>query len=148
MSKHRGNRLWHKILLRLLFLVYLAAMLWLLFGQRWGSNTTRAMNLTPFATVKLYWRVLKYSHDKSLLFHSVVNLVGNVVMFIPLGFYAPYLLRSSRNFVRFLLLMVAVLLTIEVVQYATALGSLDVDDMILNMAGVLAGYIVWLCNRR
>lgn len=146
MSK-RGKKTAHRILLRLLFLLYVAAMLWLLFGQRWGENTARAVNLTPFATLKLYWRILKNSHNTPLLLHSVVNLVGNVVMFVPLGFYAPYLLKSTRNFLRFLVLMAGTILAIELVQYATALGCLDVDDVILNMAGVLMGYFVWLCNR-
>ena len=32
---------------------------------------------------------------------------------------------------------------VELLQYATGLGSLDIDDYILNIFGTLIGYIVW-----
>lgn len=153
MTKKHKNTGGKQILLRLAFLLYVAAMIWLLFGQRWGTDnhlekTAAAINLTPFATVKLYIRVLTQSKDRDLLIHAFVNLAGNVVMFIPLGFYVPYLMEKVRNFFKAMFLLLILILTVECVQYFTYLGSCDIDDVILNMAGVIIGYIVWWCSHR
>ena len=142
-----------QILLRFLFLVYVAAMFYLLFGQRWGTDIytqhkASAMNLTPFATVKMYWNILRYSKDQDLLIHAVVNLVGNVVMFIPLGFYVPYLNKRLHNFFKAMMFILCLILTVETVQYFTYLGTCDIDDVILNMGGAFFGYIFWCFKRR
>ena len=147
MSRQK-KRTGKQILLRFLFLVYAAAMFWLLFGQRWGTDahlqkTAGAINLTPLVTIKLYWRILKYSQNRALLIHAFVNLVGNVLMFIPLGFYIPYLMKGTRKFFKSTLLVLCLILAIEAVQHVTYLGSCDVDDVILNFAGATMGYLFW-----
>lgn len=148
----KSKRTGKQMLLRFLFVLYVAAMIWLLFGQRWGTeiytaNKASAMNLQPFATVKMYWRILQNSKDTGLLRHAVINLVGNVVMFIPLGFYAPYLVRELRKFWKAIFLLFWVIVTIELVQLFTFLGTCDVDDLMLNMIGILAGWITWRVRR-
>lgn len=150
--KKRNKRSGKQVFLRFLFVVYVAAMIWLLFGQRWGTeiytgNKASSMNLQPFATVKMYWRILQNSSDNGLLRHALINLVGNVVMFIPLGFFAPYLVRELRKFWKAMLLLLCVIVTIEIVQFFTFLGTCDVDDLILNMAGVLIGWVFWRVRR-
>lgn len=149
----RRNTRGRQILLRLAFLIYAAAMIWLLFGQRWGTENhlekaTAAINLTPFATIKLYWWILQNSANKSLLAHAFVNLAGNVFLFVPLGFYVPYLMKGMRNFFKSMFLMIVLILTVEAVQYFTYLGSCDIDDLILNVAGVTVGYIIFSCSQR
>lgn len=146
MKKRTSNG--KQILIRFLFVIYVAGMIWLLFGQRWGTeiythNKASAINLQPFATLKMYWRILQNSQDAGLLRHAVINLVGNLVMFIPLGFYLPYLLRGMRKIFRAMLLLLCLIIMVETVQYVTHLGTCDVDDLILNMAGSLIGWLIW-----
>ena len=153
MTRRKKNNTGRQILLRFAFLLYAAAMIWLLFGQRWGTQnhlekTAAAINLTPFATIKLYWWILQNGQSRDLLIHAFVNLAGNVVMFIPLGFYVPYLMKGMRNFFKAMFLLVVLILTVETVQYFTYLGSCDIDDVILNVAGVLMGYLIWVCGRK
>ena len=91
---------------RILFLAYCALMLWLLFGQRYEGtqlrelleNADRRANFVPFETVRLYLRLLKNGASESLLRHAVINLVGNVVMFVPLGGFCRRYGRSSADF--------------------------------------------------
>ena len=138
-------------LIRFLFLVYCGLMLWLLYGQRMdgkplditlgGSGDN--INLVPFATVRLYWRLLKNGASKSLLRHAVINLAGNVVMFVPLGWFLPRIFRGFQGFFRTVLFSAGLVCMIEAVQYITGLGSCDVDDLILNAVGVALGYGVW-----
>ena len=135
--------------MRLLFLVYVGAMIWLLFGQRLGSgNYDRSINLTPFATLRLYEKLLRSSNSPYLIRHAFINLVGNVVMFIPLGYYLPYFRKKLRGFFKTFFAAALLVLAIEVIQYVTCLGSCDIDDLILNMAGVAMGYILWRITRR
>lgn len=134
-----------------LFFVYALLMLWLLFGQRMGhtSNATywqrliANLNLQPLDTVRRYLWVLRNSQDPDLLRHAVVNLVGNVVMFLPLGNLTPSIWGKMQKFRWHFLYMVLIILAIEVLQLFTLLGSCDVDDLILNLVGTTLGYIFW-----
>lgn len=131
--------------------VYCALMLWLLFGQRWGTelyrqNLAENMNLQPFATLQLYWQLLQ-GGDGSLVRHAFINLAGNVIMFIPLGFLLPKAFAGLRKFFKVFFLCGLLIVLVEAVQYVTLLGTCDVDDLILNMAGVTLGYILYRCTR-
>ena len=146
MTKQRKNT-FGQVMLRLGFVIYVAAMIWLLFGQRWGEEFYRSVNLRPFVTLRLYWKLLHGESDYYVR-HAFINLVGNVVMFIPLGFFQPYLMKFLRKWYRTLFSTAVLILTIECIQYLTGLGSCDIDDVILNVAGAIIGYILWRANRR
>lgn len=140
-----------QVLLRILFLGYAAVMLWLLFGQRIGDEgitvyfgiNSDNLNLTPLKTVKLYLWLLENSTDAALLRHAVVNLVGNVVLFIPLGWFLPHLWARFRGFFKTVFTVILLIAAVEAVQYFTLLGSCDIDDLILNVFGAMAGYGLW-----
>ena len=132
----------------LLWTVYCLWMLWLLFGQRLGTQIYEQqladrVNLVPFSTVGMYFQILTVSDDPELLRHAVINLAGNVVMFIPLGIFLPCLFKSLRGFFKTAMAGLTLIFLIELLQYITALGACDVDDLLLNMVGVLMGYPVW-----
>lgn len=136
--------------LRMLFLLYCGLMLWLLFGQRIEGplgislgNAQENINFVPFATVKLYLRLLQNGASQGLLRHAVINLVGNVVMFVPLGWFLPGVWPKLRAFFKTLFVTAALICMVEAVQFAAGLGSCDVDDLILNLAGVILGYGFW-----
>ncbi len=144
MSSMKKNR-HHSSLSRFLFLVYCGAMLWLLFGQRWGEpNTLSALhlniNLIPLRTIRQYWGLLHY---EVYFFHALVNLAGNVFLFIPLGFLLPRIWARMRGFFRTMFSIAALVIAVEILQYFTQLGSLDIDDLILNLIGAAIGYICW-----
>lgn len=141
----KGKRSTGQILLRLAFVGYVVWMLWLLFGQRMGTQVytqqlAENMNLKPFSTVGRYISLLKNSSDPMLLRHAVINLGGNVVMFIPLGFFLPRIFPLFKGFFRTFVTCLLLILSVELVQYFTMLGTCDIDDLILNMVGVCIGY--------
>lgn len=144
-QKRKGGR----ILLQLLFLAYVALMLWLLFGQRLdrGMTARENWNLVPLKTLKLYMQIIAHSANADLLRHAFINLAGNVVMFLPLGFFLPAIWKKQRNFFLCLLTAALIIVVIEAVQYATMLGSCDVDDFLLNLPGAMLGYgfqrLIW-----
>ena len=136
---------------RLLFLLYGSVMLWLLFGQRlegWGAENyadalRQRINLIPFDTINRFWWVLTNSHERGKLVHAFINLAGNVVMFVPLGLLLPKLFAPLRRFWMYLGVLLCLLVTVELLQLVTLLGSCDVDDLILNLAGGIFGYVLW-----
>ena len=99
------------------------------------------LNLTPFVTIKSQLRHLPAPW-------AVRNLVGNVLCFIPFGLLLPLAHRHLRTFFRVMLLALVMICAIEVFQYVTCLGSCDVDDLILNLLGCLAGWLCWLPLKR
>ena len=133
------------------FLVYGLLMLYLLFGQRMGQipagtywqHIRSNVNLRPLETLWRFWWVLCNSTDSVALRHAVVNLAGNVVMFVPLGLLTPCIWVSMRKFWRHFLYMVLIIVSIEVLQLVTLLGSCDVDDLLLNLVGTTMGFLVW-----
>ena len=126
-------------------------MLWLLFGQRlsntvfenYGDQLRENYSLIPFHTISNYIRVLYKSSSAVLLRIVVINLVGNVVMLVPLGFFLPLNWQCFRGFWKCMGWIVLIIVGVELVQFVTLLGSLDVDDLILNAAGGAVGYGLW-----
>ncbi len=64
-------------------------------------------------------------------------LVGNVAMFVPLGFFLPLVTRA-RSRGKILLAAAAVPLCCEILQLLFG-RSFDVDDLICNFAGIVIG---------
>ena len=127
----------------ILFIIYCAAMLLLLFarssryvGGGYIEQLKMSLNLVPLDTVRrfVYVHMLRYAH---------LNLGGNVAAFIPFGFFLPCLFDRQRRFWRFLLTAAAVIVCIELLQLVTLRGSCDIDDLILNLIGSALGYAVW-----
>ena len=135
----------------LLFTLYGVWMVWLLFGQRMGYSSDRSyweqlvdnINLQPLDTVRRYLWVLQHSTSPLQIRHAVINLGGNVIMFVPLGFFAPCLWKKVRKFGWHSLAMVLTILSIELLQLFSLLGSCDVDDLLLNLVGTTLGYLLW-----
>lgn len=133
------------------FLVYGLLMIYLLFGQRMGQlpvgtyweRIRASVNLKPLDTLWRFCWVLSNSTDPAALQHAVVNLVGNVVMFVPLGYLTPCIWGKMQKFRWHFLYMVLIIVGIEVLQLVTLLGSCDVDDLILNLVGTTMGYLSW-----
>ena len=135
---------------RLLFLAYCAVMLWLLFGRSNGwieglaysEQLRQNANLQPFLTIRNYWHILRFSADATLRKHCLINLAGNIVLFIPAGWLFPAVWPRLQNFFRFFTLSSGLIFLVESVQLLTLLGSFDVDDVILNVLSMSVGHIL------
>lgn len=136
---------------KLLFAVYGILMLWLLYGQRIGQTGSGSywqrlenhLVYTPFETIQRFLWVLRYSTNAAQIRHAVVNLGGNVIMFVPLGFLVPCLWKKPQKFGWHFLMMALTIVAIELTQLFTLLGSCDVDDLLLNLVGTTIGFLLW-----
>ena len=103
-------------------------------------------NLQPFSTIRLF------SSKRVSAEYSYKNIGGNIIGFIPLGIFLPLLFSFLRRFARLTITVFLVSLLFETTQLVAGIGVFDVDDLILNTAGGMLGYMlfaisVWLVNR-
>lgn len=70
----------------------------------------------------------------------VINLVGNLVAFLPMGLVPPLILRRRITPRQVALFSLALSLMIEIPQFLSGRRVADVDDLILNTAGGLLGH--------
>lgn len=141
---------------KLLFAAYVLLMLFLLFGQRigwmpvddYGAALRERINAVPFQTIGEYLEMLFTRGALSGRRLAFINLAGNVVMFVPLGYFLPVLWKNLRHFLRCMCWAAGIILGIECIQLFTLLGSFDVDDLLLNLLGVGLGYGLYWLGRR
>ncbi len=101
-----------------------------------GGTETGQANFVPFRTIFSY--LLGY---KGLIIAGI-NLVGNVVLLVPIGFLVPFVFPNI-TWKKSLILASAAGLTIEVMQVVLHVGIFDIDDVILNALGVMIGYWIF-----
>ena len=136
---------------RFLLVLYGGIMLWLLFDRsnRWADGVPywkqlqHNANLTPLRTIKNYLWILKHPSTRYLRNQSIINLGGNVILFMPAGWLFPKVWPFLRKFFIFLAFCAGVILLVEITQLFTMLGSFDVDDLLLNLAGMILGFVLF-----
>ncbi|MFF3022229.1 VanZ family protein [Gottfriedia sp. NPDC057948] len=90
-------------------------------------------NYLPFKTI------LSYLKSEADYIYILSNLIGNIVIFIPLGYIVYFYFNRKIKGANCLLLSLVLIIILEYLQKIFVVGSLDVDDLILNFIGVLIG---------
>lgn len=76
---------------------------------------------------------------------SIVPIFLNFLLFLPLGFLLPVVFRSCKQSVKRVVLIGGLLsLGIEVLQMFGGRYA-EIDDLIINIAGVFSGYVIYSC---
>ena len=96
------------------------------------------INIIPFVNI------LDYIDPADIL----LNIPGNVMMFIPSGIILPILYKRLNSFWKVTAAGALMSLGIEVLQLPFEVRASDVDDLILNTAGAMAGYGIYALFRR
>ncbi len=97
-----------------------------------------SVNLIPFATVRLY--INGVIQNKISFSYFIINILGNLIMLMPLTFYIPRIFKRLNKFIFVLLLLILFSVFIEALQFLFQTGSCDIDDVILNVSGAAAVY--------
>ena len=88
------------------------------------------VNLIPFVNL------FDYDNKRDLL----LNVIGNVAMFIPSGIVLPIVYKRLDTFGRVLVAGAGISLCIEIIQLPFRVRATDIDDLVLNTVGVIVGY--------
>ena len=94
-----------------------------------------AVNLEPLRTIKNY--LIAYGYGNISLRLVVLNLLGNLAAFAPMGVFLPALFRWQRSIFFFTATLTLGITAVEVAQVYTGAGSCDVDDLILNLLSLI-----------
>lgn len=134
-----------------MFFMYVIIIFALVLGgfrlRRFGHNERSLLdyiksnsNFIPFKTIYYYFTCFFTGRiNRSIV---IENLVGNFMMFMPMGFLLPAIFKKQKNWFCFLATLASILITIEVIQLIFRLGSCDIDDFILNMTGACLIYAI------
>lgn len=116
----------YKELLLLFFLIYILSLFQIVTFQdvSWAGS-----NFIPLR------EILRYEIGSNLFFK---NVLGNMLMFIPYGFFISYFLKYKKILPPVILIFIASL-AIEITQLLIG-RVFDIDDIFLNMIGGILGY--------
>lgn len=137
---------------RVCFVVYMACLVYFLllsdgFGRIEGYSGYR-YNVVPFQEIMRFIRYRDYIDFMSV----VINLLGNVVAFMPFGALIRWVVDRKMHWYQAMGYTFLFSLSVELLQLVAKVGVFDVDDLILNTLGGLIGfwgyYILLLINRR
>lgn len=139
------NKTDRKVLIwgRLFFVIYMVLALYFMFFSetldRTMVNDQYRYNLTLFKEISRFWE-MRHTYGWNV---TIVNLLGNVVCFMPFGFLLPTISRKKifKNIISVTLMTFLFSLFIETAQLLTKVGAFDVDDLFLNAVGGFLGYI-------
>ncbi|MFA9558360.1 VanZ family protein [Evansella sp. AB-rgal1] len=116
-------------------LFYTLSLLTLLFFRP-NDQSYDSINLIPFEMILFY-----FSGQVSPVI-AFYNISANIGLFIPFGIYYCYISKQPSIW-RLTLLTICSITVIELTQFFTNRGSLDIDDLILNVCGVILGYTLF-----
>lgn len=126
--KNNQKFCFYKEVFMLLFIIYVMCLFEIvtLQDQNYGLS-----NIIPFK------EIFRYEVGSRLF---IKNIIGNILLFLPYGYFASDYLKSKKVWPICLLTML-VSVTIECVQLNIG-RTYDIDDVILNTIGGILGY--WL----
>ncbi|MCR4721267.1 MAG: VanZ family protein [Lachnospiraceae bacterium] len=135
----------------IIFICYSVIMLVMLFARPITVNDSLTypekllsrLNPVPFETIIYFHTLLTYRLPFSVYAQVLANLVGNIVLFIPFGYFLFGIKEKKRHsFLKVILISSLIIIIIEVSQMLSLRGYCDIDDLILNELGVAVGYLI------
>ncbi len=127
--KYNKKIVLYEELITLLFIIYVLCLFYVVTFQDVSWSTS---NFTPFS------EMFRYEIGSRLF---IKNVLGNVILFLPYGFFAAYYLKLKKPW-SILGLSILVSLTIETTQLLIG-RVFDIDDIILNTIGGLFGFYIY-----
>ena len=71
------------------------------------------------------------------------NTIGNVLIFVPIGFFLIMLVRRLNTIGKVAMVGFTITLVIEISQFFLQVGQFDIDDILLNTLGAILGCTIF-----
>ena len=97
------------------------------------------INLLPFKTILTY--ILNFDYYNLSILLS--NILGNIMIFLPLGIIAPILFSGIYRYKHIIYISISIRTVIEILQCNSSLGVFDIDDIILSIIGGVIGLYLY-----
>ncbi|NLF28396.1 MAG: VanZ family protein [Clostridiales bacterium] len=135
-----------KTILKILMAVYALAILYFMFfgfGRPQAGGALRGYRYSLVPTRIPLWFPKRLSGIAS---EQWIFSLGNLLAFVPFGMFAPAIFGA--RYLKFILAFLLSILSLEILQMATRLGSFDVHDIIVNALGATIGYFSYRIGSR
>ncbi len=145
------NQKLYRTVLSVIFAVYCLALVYILFCRSIRFHVSyidclkTSYNLIPFKSITEYFS--RFVNHNINFTTFVANMLGNLLLFFPMGVLLPCFLPKMRG-VGFIALGVGMIVSAELIQYFSTLGALDIDDVILNSVGLVVGYFAFVLTSK
>lgn len=103
-----------------------------------GVYLKDSTNFVPFYTVRLF--INGYINHKLTFGDTVLNLIGNFMVFMPLPFFVKLFFEKNNSDLKMLITVLVFVIGIELLQFLFMTGACDIDDVILNTCGAMLFY--------
>lgn len=147
LKKHRQKNWLHELGL-FLFVMYCVGVASQTFIPKieFGNTSSYILNQNIFGEInfipgKVVFDTYNEINTYNNYIYFVINIIGNVCIFIPIGFFISVLWRNI-SVKKIVLIALFMSLCIELLQLPQARGT-DIDDLWLNMLGALIGYLFY-----
>ncbi len=131
LKNHRDSSKFYREFWMFIAIIYMLLLYQLV--TRVDVNLTSGKNLVPFN------EIMRYKFGSKLF---MLNVVGNIVMFIPFGYIIAAYIKPKMIWTN-LIIAAIVSTTIEFVQLNIG-RSFDIDDIILNTLGSIIGFLIYI----
>jgi glycopeptide antibiotics resistance protein len=121
---------------------YTACLMYIFFfaRRRWNPFPERRVHLVPFRNKILYLQAYSiHTRQENLEFYK--DLVGNILLFIPIPFLL-YFILGIKTYRKLILIPAITSFFVETIQYIMKIGVADIDDLLLNTTGALLGVLL------
>lgn len=131
----------NKTLLFISFICFISILIWIVIFKanyfnlindiiKSGLNDTYKERLSYFWTINL--NESKY----------ILEFFLNILIFLPFGIYLPLLLNNHKVLLTIIISFISSL-SFELIQFLTALGSMQLMDLITNLLGSIIGILIY-----
>ena len=118
------------------------------FGKVDGKIQPLIFDVAKAFPPRINWIPMVNLLDYEVFSEILVNLIGNTAMFIPIGIIWPLCFKELNTHGKVIAAGMGLSLCIEILQLPFYDRVTDVDDLILNTAGYLMGYGIYLLVKR
>ena len=110
------------------------------FGVNGFGIVKNGIHKTNFIPFKVLFETYKEVFGNRYINYFLINFLGNIIMFIPIGLFIPLLWNFSNK--KIIIIGFCSSLFIEFCQLFLTRGT-DIDDLILNTVGTLLGLLLY-----
>ena len=125
-----------RIIFSVMFVLYVPVFLRVTFMEDGIRTATNQVRMIPFNTV------FEYLDGEKTFKFLAVNYIGNILLFIPIGLILPAIFKKL-TILKVLLIGLGITIAVELSQHLLGKGYADIDDVIMNVVGVLIGAVIF-----
>ncbi|GAA0065431.1 MAG: VanZ family protein [Clostridium perfringens] len=137
--------MWRKIINVLFFVSFIFYISFLL----WNILFKYVSPIELFSSQREFYRSLNLIPFNDIIEgnYNQLDVIGNFILFIPLGIYASMFLKKLKWYENTVIIAL-ISLTFEVSQYIFAIGASDITDIITNTVGGSIGIGIYLIIKK